>query len=126
MGQRRHQICYRQSHRQRKDQKYDTQRMHDVSDQRTEHLVSSVRPWRHMLRLLDRDHEERQHRVPLLQRRKLMLPQAITRVLKINIHKNYQGIYKVIDSFKVQILDNSEDSNQSEDRDTPEQSIQLG
>jgi hypothetical protein len=43
--------------------------------------------------------------------------------LKIDIHKNYEGIYRVVDSFKVQILeDNSIDSNQEEDPDSREQS----
>lgn len=43
--------------------------------------------------------------------------------MKIDIHKNYEGIYRVVDSFKVQILeDNSIDSNQEEDPDFREQS----
>lgn len=43
--------------------------------------------------------------------------------MKIDIHKNYEGIYRVVDSFKVQILeDNSIDSNQEEDPDSREQS----
>jgi hypothetical protein len=49
--------------------------------------------------------------VPFLQRGRIELYQGISRVLKIDLHKNYQGIYRVEDSYKVQILENSDESN---------------
>jgi hypothetical protein len=61
VGERRYQFGYRKPDRKRIGQEYCTQRMHDVLDQRAEHFIPAMRPRRHMLRLLDRDHEERQH-----------------------------------------------------------------